>query len=314
MANVLTAPRFWKKKAILAKAEATVGTDPIPAPLVDWIEARNVTYEPIQADTADRNVETPYMGNGGKVIVGHWAKLSFEIALAGPGVAGTAPKISPLLLACAFAETTAAATVTYNLVSDVIGAVTFYINIDGIEQHLVGCRGTATFSLQAKGIPTIKFEFDAVYQPPVAVPPPVVDRTGWPYEQAVNATNTTAVTVGATTLAYSSVELALANQIAKLNLPGPQREVVITDRKPTLNLTVLAPGLNVFDPFALMTGGTVVPVSTTHGTGAGRQVKLDAKARVIGVSNDQVDGVACWKLSLEPTPVAGNDEITLTYL
>ncbi|MBI4741468.1 MAG: hypothetical protein HY777_07990 [Betaproteobacteria bacterium] len=59
MPSILTSPRFYRKKAILGKVEATVETD-------------------------ERNLEIPYMGNSGKIIAGHWVKLSFETAAADP--------------------------------------------------------------------------------------------------------------------------------------------------------------------------------------------------------------------------------------
>ena len=55
MPNVLATPRFWEKKAILAKAETTVGTDAVPTGAANWMEARNVSLTPYDAETAERN-------------------------------------------------------------------------------------------------------------------------------------------------------------------------------------------------------------------------------------------------------------------
>ena len=315
MANLLATPRSWKKKAILIKTETVVGTDAVPTGIANWIEARNVTLTPFDVSTADRNIALPYFGVGGKLIVGMYAKLSFEAALVGGGVAGTAPKIAPALLACAMAETIVAGTsAAYNVVSSAIGAVTCYINIDGALHKMVGSRGTVSLTLGARAIPLLKFEFESVYISPTAVAMPTVDTTGWAVETAANAANTLPMTINAVPLAFSQFDLSLGNQLQRIDLPGPQVEVTIADRSPTASVTVLAPPLGTFDPFALATAGTTVTLSTTHGTVAGKKAKIDAKVRVIGVDYDQIDEMAAYRLTLEPTPVAGNDEIALTYL
>ncbi len=96
--------RYWKKKAILFGMESVYGTDPALVG-TDWFEARNVTLTPFEATTADRAIVQPYMGNGGKLIVSTQQKLAFDVALAGSGVAGVAPKIGKLLRTVGFAET-----------------------------------------------------------------------------------------------------------------------------------------------------------------------------------------------------------------
>lgn len=96
--------RTWKKKAVLLGMEATYGIDPALVS-ADWFEARNVSLVPFEADTVDRGVVQPWMGNGGKLIVSVRQKLSFDVALAGSGVAGVAPKIGKLLRGTGFAET-----------------------------------------------------------------------------------------------------------------------------------------------------------------------------------------------------------------
>lgn len=315
MPNLLANPRSWKKKAILIKSEATVGTDAVPTGLLNWIEARNVNLVPLDAEKVDRNIEVPYYGNGGTLIVGKYAKLSFDAALVGAGAAGTAPKIAPLLLAAGFAETvTAGTSVAYNLVSANIGAVTAYINIDGTRHKMVGARCDVSLSLSAKAIPLLKFNLESVFITPDASPLPTVDRSGWAIEEAVTAANTLAMTLSGVDLAFSQFDFSLGNQLNRINLPGPQVEVAIDDRKPTGSVTVLAPGLAVFDPFAIAEAGTVVDLSTTHGSVAGKKAKVDAKVRLVGVEYDKINQALAYKLTLEPFPVNGNDEFALTYL
>lgn len=314
MPNVISSPRFFKNKLVIAKAEATVGTDAVPDAAANWVEARNLSLTPLDAETVDRNLALPYMGNSGKISVAQWVKASLEIAVAGSGTAGTAPKHDALLLACGMAKTlTEGTSVIYNLVSTGFGAVSMYINVDGVQHQMIGARGTVGVSMSAKQIPVFKFEFDAAFVDPSAVVMPVVNRSGWPIEEAVNAENTSPLTINGVDLGFSALELALNNERKRLSLPGPQTGVEISDRKPSGNATVLAPALTVFDPFALVKAGATLPISVTHGTAAGKKVKVDAKVVVIGSGYDEIEGMTGYKLDMEPTPVSGNDELAFTF-
>jgi len=314
VANLVASPRKWKNKAILVKLDTVYGTDPVPTGAANWIEGRNVSFTPMEAERADRNIELPYLGSAGQILTSSWAKLSFDVAMAGSGTAGTAPKWAPLMLACGFAETiSAGVSAAYNLVSSAFSSATAYINIDGALHKLVSARGEAKGKVNAKGLPMLSFELTAIYLGPTDVALPSVTRTGWMVEEAVNSANTAKATLNGVDLAYSALEWSLGNQLAKIDLPGPQREVAITDRKPTAQITVLAPAsLATFDPFTLAQGGTTVALTTTHGSAAGKKVKTDLNVVLTGVEYDRIDEMLAYKISLAPTPVSGNDEITVT--
>ncbi|MDQ2822965.1 MAG: hypothetical protein M3Y65_21730 [Pseudomonadota bacterium] len=315
MPNLITTPRKWRNKAVLIKREVTYGVDSTPTGAANWIEARNVQLTPMDVDKVDRNIDLPYMGSAGSILVGFWAKLAFDVALAPSGSAGVAPKWGPLLGACGTAETIVATTsVAYNLVSTNQGSVVAYMNIDGVLHKLLGMRGNVKGKANAKATPMLSFAFDAVYATPVVDGVPTVTRTGWAIEEGVNSANTGPITINGITLAFSTFEWDFGNTTGRIDLPGPQREVTISDRKPSASLTVLAPALATFNPFTLSETGTTVPLSNLHGSAVGKKVQTDMQVRITGVDYDQIEGNAAYKLTLEPVPVAGNDEIALTCL
>lgn len=325
MANVVAKPRKWKNKAILIKVENTVGTDAVPDGAADWIEARNVEFTPFDVTTVDRQIEKPFMGNGGTLPTGFYATLSFSAAVVGPGVAGDIPKISPVLQACGLAETVDAGTsVIYNLASQSNTAVTIYINIDGVLHKMLGARGTLTLTMERQGIPMYRFEYQSAYVAPVDQSPPTVDMTGWPVEQPVGSKTTSGLIVSGGslavpfTLAYSTMSFTQANQLTRIDLPGPQVEVAITDRQPTCTATVLSPeGLAGFDPFALAQAGENLTFTTTQDINrAGYKVQADIKGTITGAAyaSGGIDGLLAYELTITPTPVDGDDEFALTYL
>lgn len=315
MANLMTTPRIWRNKAILVKLETAYNADSVPTGAANWIEARNLQLTPLDADRAPRNIDMPYMGNSGSVFVSGWAKLSFDVAMAGSGAAGTAPKYGPTLQACGTAETiTAGTSVIYNLVSQAFASVSIYVNIDGVLHKATGSRGDVKGKSSAKGTPMFSFSFDAVYVAPIADGLPTVTRTGWQIEEGVNSANTLPVTLGGVDLSYSDFEWSFGNKISRIDLPGPQVEVAIIDRAPTASIIVLAPDLATFNPFVLLEAGTVSALTTTHGSAAGKKVKQDLNVRIAGVEYDKIEEQVAYKLTLEPTPVTGNDEIAITVL
>lgn len=315
MANLVNAPRKWRNKAILIKPEAIYGIDSTPTGLVNWIEARNVQLVPMEVDKVARNIDMPYMGNSGDIVTAFWAKLSFDVAAAPSGVAGTAPKYAPLIMACGTAETvTADTSVAYNLISTGHGSLCAYINIDGVLHKLFGQRGEVKCKMDAKGIPMFSFSFDSLYVMPVVGAMPTIVRTGWAIEEGVNSVNTGPAMIDGIALSFSTLDWSFGNKIARVNLPGPQLEIVIDDRSPQASATVLAPDLATFNPFALVEAKTVVPFSCTHGSSVGKKLKTDMQVRVIGVDYDKIEGMVAYKLTMQPVPVAGNDEIALTFL
>lgn len=314
MPNIVTSPRFWERKALLAKIESAYGTDSVPTGAANWIEARNLSITPMDPETVDRNIDLPYMGYAGKVQVAQWAKVSFDVLIAAAAAAGDVPKVDPLLRACGFDPTNTPATNTvYAPVSTGFESASIYINIDGVRHQLVGARGTVGLKINSKEIPVFSFEFDAAFIDPADVAMPSVTTTGWPVEEAVNATNTTAVSIDAVELAHSAFEVNLGNQLARLSLPGPQVGVEITDRTPSGSCTVLAPTLAVFDPFTLAKDLSNVPLFLSHGSDAGNRVLINAQIVVNGVAYDQIETMTAYKLDFDLVPVSGNDELTILF-
>lgn len=315
MPNLIATPRLWDKKAIVLKKETAYATDAVPTGAANWFEARNVSLVSYDVETAERNILQNWLGHTGKAVASKWSKLTFDVAVAGSGAAGTAPKYGVALLGAAMAETVnAGVSVVYNLVSAAFDSLTAYLVIDGVLYKFIGSRSNVKQRVTAKGIPVLTFELWSLYTAPVTGDITGIVKTGWQYEEAVNSVNTGKVTLNSVDLAFSSLEWDLANQLVRLDLPGPQLEVMVRDRAPTARLTVLAPALATFNPYALADAGTTVALTNTHGSAAGKKVKTDMNVRLVGISETEIDGMAAYDLSLDLMSVSGNDELTLTVL
>lgn len=104
--------RFWRRKLLLAKIETTTGVDPTPTGALNAIEARNVQFTPLESQYVENNIEVPYFGNSPEIPVSELSKISFEVAIAPPSAAGSAPEFGPLLRGAGWAEKLLGAAVT----------------------------------------------------------------------------------------------------------------------------------------------------------------------------------------------------------
>ncbi len=78
----MSAPKFFRKMAILAVIEATVGTLAVVT-AANAIEVSDVTLTPIEGDEADQGVIRPYFGASETSMVTLYRKVAFSVGYAG---------------------------------------------------------------------------------------------------------------------------------------------------------------------------------------------------------------------------------------
>jgi len=99
--------------SLLAKIESTYGTDPAPTGAANAILLTGKpALTPIEAVNVQRGIIRPYFGNADVLPSSIYAKLDFEVEIAGSGTAGVAPAWGPLMRACGLSETITAAAIT----------------------------------------------------------------------------------------------------------------------------------------------------------------------------------------------------------
>ena len=84
MASVLT-----RRRLILAKIESTYGTDPTPSGSSNAVLVRNLEIQPLVAETVNRDLIRPYMGQADQLLAQTRVEVTFEVELAGSGTAVT---------------------------------------------------------------------------------------------------------------------------------------------------------------------------------------------------------------------------------
>ena len=307
-------PRYWNKKVLMAKTEATYGTDAAPSGAANAILAQDVQYKPMEGADVSRDLEKPYFGADATIATELMSEITFDVELSPSGVAGTPPAWGALLRACGMAETINAGTsVIYNPITDNPESATIHLYIDGTRFVMLGARGSVRFDIQAQAVPKLRFTFRSLYSGPTEVANPSPDLTPWQNPQVATDLNTSVFQIDGLDLVMRSFVMDLGNQIEGRFLIGGEA-VLLTGRSETIETTVEAISLNAFNPYQRALDQSAPSLQLVHGTGAGRIATLDIPAaqmqRPQGLSNAQ--NIVEWPLRLVPLQVAGNDEFTLT--
>ncbi len=307
-------PIFWKNKILLAKIEASYGTDPEPTAADNAILAVDIRLTPMEGQDVSRDLDLAYFGNQGTVPVELHTKIAFKVELSPSGTAGTAPPWGPLLRACAVAETIDAGTsVTYNPITEAQESIWIELFIGNTRFRLAGSRGTCVIRIDAQGIPYLEFEFTGLFAPAAEATRGAPALGAFQKPLVATTLNTPTFTLNAVPLVMRSFALNIGNTVEGRFLVGAEA-IIITERDSQIETTVEAVPVSTFNPFQLAQAQTDVAIALTHGTAAGRIATLAVASaqmqRPQGLENAQ--NIAEWPLRLAARPVAGNDDWTLT--
>jgi hypothetical protein len=252
------------------------------------------------------------MGNRASVVGQRSVPVKATVEAAGSGTAGTAPRYGPLLKAAGLSETIDASSVTYAPVSDGFSSYTmdFYID-NGGRQAITGIRGGAELSMAVGEIPTIAFDQMGIFAAPGALSRPTETYSAQASPLAVNADNTTAVSVHGFSACMTSFSLNLGVEMTFEQKAGCTKQVRITDRKPTGSITIELPGIATKDFIAIASAQTAGAMSWVHGATAGNILTFDATS-VAFDSPTFEDGDSVTHITL-PFRLLGNTTWTLAY-
>lgn len=305
----------WKSKTLLAKIETVYGTDSVPTGAANAVLALNVTFMPMEGQDVVRNTERPTLGADPSLPAALHAKLSFEVDLVGSGNLGTAPAWGPLLRACAVAQVVTVGTkVEYNPVTDNHEAVSIYFQIDSTRHILLGSKGNAQLTVNAQGLPVIKFDLIGLFATPTEQAKPTVDFSAWQAAAIASKVNTPVFTIGAVPFVMRNFGFGLGNAVEPRMLIGTET-IQITDKAETLDVSVEAVPMTTYNPYTIAQAQTLQAIQLIHGTVPAKRVQLDVpsaqQARLTGLDTGN-QNIVEWPLKFTPLPVAGNDQWKLT--
>jgi hypothetical protein len=242
---------FWRQKVLLAKTEATYGTDPTPTAAANSILAIDMKIMPMEGRDQSRELDMPSMGGQPSIPLDLHSKMTFKVELQPSGAAGTAPAWGPLLRACGCAQTIVASTsVTYNPVSSAHESATIYFYIGQTLYKILGARGTAKLTFTAQGIAYLEFTFTGLFTIAAEGARPTPVLTAFQKPVAVSMANTPVFTINAVAMVMRSLAMDLGNEIVPRFLVN-SHQVLITDRAEMIEMTVEAEPLTTINPYTL---------------------------------------------------------------
>lgn len=303
----------FSDRLILAKIESEYGTDSTPDAALNAIQATNVELTPMNAETADRNLQKPYLGASELMIYGENVTLAFSVELQGSGAAGTAPAFGPLLLASAMAETIdAGVSVSYLPITDDVPSLTFYMYVGNNLHEFNGARGTYTLELRA-GIPYLNFTFTGIYKEPVTGVKGTPDYSGFKKPLVTGQGRTMSFSLGAHTPNIHEFTVDIGNTVS-FNESLILKAVEVTDRAGAGNIVIDAPEVSEKNYFADAQQSITQAMKLVHGNQAGYIVEVDApKVQVQNPSYGDQNGITTLAMDLTLVPDIGNDELKLTF-
>ena len=310
MASVLT-----RRRLILAKIESAYGTDPTPAG-TNAILVRNLEIQPLVADTVNRELVRPYLGQADQLLSQTRVEVSFEVELAGSGTAGTAPAYGPVLRSCGISETVVADTsVTYAPESSGFESCTIYYHQDGIRHKVTGCRGTFEMSCEVGQIPVLSFTMTGIYNAPTDETQPTPTYSNQASPVLFKEGNTTAFSAFGYSGCLMSYNFSLANDVIYRELVGCTKEILITNRAPNGTVVIEAPTITAKDFFTVATGSSTGSITFQHGTTGGNIATVTTAQSDLGnLTYSDQDGVQMLNMPFIAVPTSsGNDEFSLVY-
>jgi hypothetical protein len=307
-------PIRWKTKVLLAKPEATYGTDPTLTGAANAILATDIVVNPMEGEDVSRGLERPYLGAEATIPAGLRTQITFSTELAGSGVVGTVPKWGVLMRGAGFAEViSAGVSVAYAPITSAMESLYFKFWIGATLHAIKGARGTGQLALNAQGIPVIRWTFTGLWVSPSEVAAAAPTLTGFQKPLVATKVNTPTFTLNAVPMVLRSYTLNFGCDVQPRLLIGKE-EILIVDRAESLAVNVEAVPLTTFDPFALAQAQTLIGATIVHGTAAGNIATIAAPTsqvlRPAGYENQQ--NILEWPLRLTPLPNAGNDQISIT--
>lgn len=303
--------RRWNRLAMLFGIEDTYGTDIVPT-VADAIIGANVSFTPIEGEEVSRDLMLPYLGNQGMVLAGQYARLEFDVEIAGAGTAGTVPKYGSLLLTAGMAETVTAGTkVEYTIVEDDVESGSLYFQHDGVQHILLGCQANVALSFAPSAIPKFRITLLGLLGTITDLAlMPTVSTAGWTTPLHVSKANTVLSLHGWNAVA-ESVSLDLGNTLTPRMLIGDEL-IMISDRKSTGSAVVEARKLATINWFERIQNRTRGLASIIHGRTAGNIVEVPCPAVELGKpSTGQTNGIINYTFPLIVCPQAGRDELKI---
>lgn len=305
-------------KVLVAKKEAVYGAHAGPTLAANAIVTRGFEAKPVEVDRLERNIDNGNHGATPDAPSNERQTMSYQVEMAGSGVAGTAPAWMELLEGCSMeapAITAATSAVQRFAAASAVKSALTQDHWIGDQRHkAVGCRGNFSMNWTANAYPYLQLNYigliPALTPFDVNVPGPA-DVTRWIEPVEVNKANTLLMLDGFACITRS-LQIDANIALAVRSLIGA-RYINTGNHRATARLSIEAPSFATKDYLTTLRTGARVALTATNGTVAGNIVEIGcAKSQIIDITARDEDDKLMWDLDLLLTVNAGQDDLIIT--
>ena len=310
-------PKKTRLRALLAKDEASYGTDSSASGANNAILCTELSIEPIQSDEVTRDLVRSYLGNYDTLLANSRAQVTITVEMAGSGAntKDVPPQYAPLLKSCGLSQAVSSGTsVTYTPVSETFASCTIVYNADGVQHKLTGCRGTFSLSCEVGSIPTITFVMTGLYNAPTDSSMPACTFQKQADPLVFKQGNTSSFQFQGYSGALNSFSFEMNNEIVYRELVGGTKEVMLNNRAPAGTVQIENIPLATKNYFTNATDNVSGNNTFIHGTANGNKLTINMpKANITAPAYSSVDEIDMLDLAYTAVPNTGNDEVSLVF-
>jgi hypothetical protein len=311
-------PKNADKRILLAKIEATEGTDSAPTAAANAFVTVGLDATGLDADTKVRNTDGQYFGARPSVLAQVRRPVRFNVEIAGSGVSAiTPPAWMALNRVCGFnAGVAGASSVVQSPITDAIPSMTLWPFYDNLRVAALGSRGNLTLTFEDDEIPL--FGYDMMGFPPaglVAEAAPGAPTFANQAAPLIVSTQNTTFSLGGYAAPLRRLSINLGNRIEPRSLVGPVDRAVLRNREATFEAVIELPDLGTKNYFTNLENRATQALQLVHGIAAGNIVEVAGPRAEIGaITLSEEAGVMMATVPgrLLPSAASGNDELTIT--
>lgn len=314
---------YERLKVLLVRVEAVPGTPETPDG-TDAIRCLDGTIDltAVEMDSVQTNYYRSTFGTSESRPTRLRRRIRFSTPLVGLATGGTPTPGNPApmqscLLGCRFAETINAGTsAEYKPDSAATSSVTIYLYEDGQLTPMSGAFGSVEVAHPINDVARLNFDFLGVPQPESTASAPSVDFSDWLTAKIVNKDTATYnlhgnVEAGRTYALNQNAQIVLHNNTEEDLISASQwgfagnvevKRVAFSTR-------------NQMDPVKAGTKGPFTSTLDESPTLPGNIQTVSApEMQLVGMAGAPADDIMYWNYTTQVNPVAGDDDITLTFL
>lgn len=288
---------LFRKKLLLAKVEATYGTDSTPTGALNAIQTRNLSIEPLAGEQLEFDVDTELLGAKAASMVGKHVKVTFDVPFAGSGVAGDAPAWAPVMLAAGHKETVLAATsVTYEPIDTDTNSVTLYVLVGRTLHKVTGARGKVKLTTGKRGYPWLQFEFMGLFNPVVDQVAPLGGVLSAFVKPQPFRADTVEFELGAYTAGLHTLTIDFGQKV-EFYEHSEEEQIMQVDRSANWQGTLEEPDVTTKNFYADINADMLMTFSYVHGTVAGNICEVvAAKSQLLAPQRSSEQDIAALQL------------------